>query len=234
MHHHFNPRSLAGATGWDYMQGLLDHISIHAPSRERLFVGVAKRYISRISIHAPSRERHRKNVTMSLNVIFQSTLPRGSDALKGRIVTGMDISIHAPSRERRFCFSSIARPDCISIHAPSRERQQKQDTVLSFADFNPRSLAGATFNWTQEKERAAISIHAPSRERQAHILSARNHHNFNPRSLAGATLSGKSLEIAKSISIHAPSRERRRGTAWLRKLRRISIHAPSRERPQSS
>ena len=54
---HFNPRSLAGATGngFDFARLLI------------------------ISIHAPSRERQRTLASSYVNVIFQSTLPRGSD-----------------------------------------------------------------------------------------------------------------------------------------------------------
>ena len=53
---------------------------------------------------------------------FQSTLPRGSDVDNFNVDRFTDISIHAPSRERRPALSPSA----------------------SSADFNPRSLAGAT------------------------------------------------------------------------------------------
>ena len=53
----FNPRSLAGATVFDY---------------------IAVRSCD-ISIHAPSRERPRRRKKASASALFQSTLPRGSD-----------------------------------------------------------------------------------------------------------------------------------------------------------
>ena len=76
----FNPRSLAGAT---------------VPLRQHF-----EQFC--ISIHAPSRERH-LTVPLSIrqHLIFQSTLPRGSDALRYDILRVLvKISIHAPSRER--------------------------------------------------------------------------------------------------------------------------------------
>ena len=98
---HFNPRSLAGATALCYGFFTCEDISIHAPSRERQRLG-----------HDDIKTK-----------LFQSTLPRGSDADKHkrllshnyfnpRSLAGAtallhdlpllaDISIHAPSRERR-------------------------------------------------------------------------------------------------------------------------------------
>ena len=100
--------------------------------------------------------------------------------------------------------------DAISIHAPSRERLVKttakalatrfQSTlphgsdvpvilmIFTTADFNPRSLTGAT---------------------QDGCRTHPGHSDFNPRSLTGAT-TPRNLCIGLSvISIHAPSRERR-------------------------
>ncbi len=39
-----------------------------------------------------------------VNMQFQSTLPHGSDAVNILIVQYLSISIHAPSRERLLCF----------------------------------------------------------------------------------------------------------------------------------
>ena len=53
----FNPRSLAGATTLlEVLQGGV-YISIHAPSRERLYSYQTVILTVKISIHAPSRER---------------------------------------------------------------------------------------------------------------------------------------------------------------------------------
>ena len=141
----FNPRSLAGATGW----------AVIRPS------------CTRISIHAPSRERHACRAIFISPLQFQSTLPRGSDRYKTSSWKRQIISIHAPSRERlggvpkskiMFLISihapSRERPirhlsynqrEDISIHAPSRERPQSLLIHHSNHHFNPRSLAGATY-----------------------------------------------------------------------------------------
>ena len=78
-------------------------------------------------------------------VPFQSTLPRGSD----RICTAEDvrasISIHAPSRERLSIGTDDVGDDAISIHAPSRERPENKKDAQLLRYFNPRSLAGATY-----------------------------------------------------------------------------------------
>ena len=101
------------------------------------------------------------------NIIeFQSTLPCGSDYL---IVTGQGDT------------------KSISIHAPLRERQRRPADSLLRRYFNPRSLAGATYNYQHRYQWAMISIHAPLRERL----------QISQVSLTGA-----------AISIHAPLRER--------------------------
>ena len=54
-------------------------ISIHAPSRERQTFSSVKYLCLLISIHAPSRERLTFVAFFNGNIIFQSTLPHGSD-----------------------------------------------------------------------------------------------------------------------------------------------------------
>ena len=125
---------------------------------------------------------------LSTNIIFQSTLPRGSDNVQSKY--GEEAAIFQSTLPRGsdkilFCFSCCFS---ISIHAPSRERLLRlpivrhrlpfQSTLPRGSDkarerhfcyqinFNPRSLAGATFTGK---------------------LTIRNKINFNPRSLAGAT-----------------------------------------------
>ena len=98
----FNPRSLTGATfdGWCQWEQL-HQISIHAPLRERL-----KLWLSFIRF-----------------MIFQSTLPCGSDAAVAKsLASCKPISIHAPLRERRFEQLELVKTNAISIHAPLRER----------------------------------------------------------------------------------------------------------------
>ena len=165
---YFNPRSLTGAT---FLPGCFKQIafsisihapsrerrlsranthfllgiSIHAPSRERLQAHWLPDFRSSISIHAPSRERLTTCCAIFTSIIFQSTLPHGSDAktrfiltaktyFNPRSLTGatvskvsftrqLKISIHAPSRERQNIPLLASSDVLISIHAPSRERQ---------------------------------------------------------------------------------------------------------------
>ena len=163
---------------------------------------------------------------LSLQLLFQSTLPRGSDLNTQSNGGWISISIHAPvprqvqrcfhfnprslagatnGRRRCFCFGRI------SIHAPSRERPKHELTRLGIG---------------------YISIHAPSRERLIVIAVIVGNYNFNPRSLAGATMTADYEEFLTPISIHAPSRERQITTTSMATTPVISIHAPSRERRQ--
>ena len=121
---HFNPRSLTGAT----------------------IICFYKSAVSRISIHAPSRERRRFMRKVILMMIFQSTLPRGSDSW----------------------------------------------VIAKFgtdANFNPRSLAGATFRSCTLQGLYLFQSTLPRGSDQIPFY----HHHF-----------------LGNISIHAPSRERLR------------------------
>ena len=80
---------------------------------------------------------------------------------------------------------------------------------LSYGDFNPRPLAGAT--WASCPSDLSSSY-------------------FNPRPLAGATLDQIFLSWGHGISIHAPLRGRRRGFYNATTIAWISIHAPLRGR----
>ena len=98
---YFNPRSLAGATIRDKSIEYRDKISIHAPSRERPAV---------ISL-------------ISRPCVFQSTLPRGSDALslrRWKLLTAFQSTL--PRGSDVTCFYIFCTVKPISIHAPSRER----------------------------------------------------------------------------------------------------------------
>ena len=119
---YFNPRSLAGATRDNPKPKSTQHISIHAPSRERQRI---------LDVAKPAEQ-------------FQSTLPRGSDLVQPPSFCVISISIHAPSRERLLFPANKVYLLTISIHAPSRERPRTAALLLRNQHFNPRSLAGAT------------------------------------------------------------------------------------------
>ena len=147
---------------------------------------------------------------LTVSLLFQSTLPRGSDLIIGPHATITQISIHAPSRERPILTTFSPHSHNISIHAPSRERLILFLMNGFVTNFNPRSLAGAT-RYIDHKGDLQ--------------------HHFNPRSLAGATFKGSKCflnrfifqstlprgsddvmpsgnKLCIFISIHAPSRER--------------------------
>ncbi len=128
--------------------------------------------------------------TFGLTLIFQSTLPCGSDTK---------------------ATTTFATTATISIHAPLRERHQSNYYIRYYCYyFNPRSLTGATYCLLCDTARqlyfnprslAGATLALPSR------LYLPVH--FNPRSLAGATISHSSANVwSASISIHAPLRER--------------------------
>ena len=119
----FNPRSLAGAT-----------------QNPTLLLSTAT-----ISIHAPSRERPRLMIGLYAVSIFQSTLPRGSDArntackstcsnFNPRSLAGATSSLYVVVDASVFQSTLPRGSDCshffihilikISIHAPSRERRK--------------------------------------------------------------------------------------------------------------
>ena len=61
--------------------------------------------------------------------------------------------------------------------------------ISGLLNFNPRSLAGATYASEIVTDPEHILIHAPLRERHAYALQyIRLALDFNPRSLAGATM----------------------------------------------
>ena len=122
-------------------------------------------------------------------MIFQSTLPYGSDCISICSAAMQQISIHAPLRERPKQRCKFALDQLISIHAPLRERLTSSMLIIRKKHFNPRSLTGAT---------------SPD----ARCRSYRS--DFNPRSLTGATFYWpQRFRQRWEISIHAPLRERR-------------------------
>ena len=184
----FNPRSVAGATAGIGVTPGTPIISIHAPLRERLHALEAQAKDAIISIHAPLRERLKSRLILPSVLVFQSTLPCGSDKAVFDCDMAYEISIHAPLRERLLLLSrqiitlafqstlpcgsdeakeKILKHRQISIHAPLRERRLKKGSFEVIKKyFNPRSLAGATLACKADDKILAISIHAPLRERR--------------------------------------------------------------------
>ena len=75
----FNPRSRKGAT-FNTLNFFMEDKNFNPRSRKgATWNDIFYSRFYRISIHAPARERHTHNSTISVNLIFQSTLPQGSD-----------------------------------------------------------------------------------------------------------------------------------------------------------
>ena len=80
----FNPHSHEGATHNQKQKHALIPISIHTPTRERLEKRIDRMRFEFISIHTPTRERRFIILSDRLKpILFQSTLPRGSDLIRG-------------------------------------------------------------------------------------------------------------------------------------------------------
>ena len=141
---------------------------------------------------------------------FQSTLPRGSDA------------VHTSDNVALCYFNPRSLTGATALLVcPQPHRQSFQSTLPYESNLNTQSNGG----WISE-----ISIHAPLRERPASngtlsrtqkFQSTLPHGsdlprdnfnltagNFNPRSLTGATRQSDSDRESICISIHAPLRER--------------------------
>ena len=162
-------------------------ISIHAPSRGRLF--------------CPLMIYHRKR--------FQSTPPHGGDETLFVMIVTMLISIHAPSRGRLQIDDPVQQQRAISIHAPSRGRlinfcilnlQEKfqstpphggdkdsHPTQTVYINFNPRPLTGATAVNFILAFFSLFQSTPPHGGDMSFSTLAPFCCNFNPRPLTGAT-----------------------------------------------
>ena len=183
---YFNPRPLAGATGWLW---LLDHFC-------------------RISIHAPLRGRPVGVLAKLSCILFQSTPPCGGDMLNPIWMMMVRYFNPRPLAGATVTVMESLKALLISIHAPLRGRRCFMHSCTHSIDFNPRPLAGATpapgagmerpgFQSTPpcggddaSKPHCApmpISIHAPLRGRHHRLRPGAAFFYFNPRPLAGAT-----------------------------------------------
>ena len=127
----------------------------------------------------------------------------------GSCVPAQPISIHAPLRERRTAAGVNLVVSLFQSTLPCGSDAPFLYLNSGYADFNPRSLAGAT----GKTKVLIVSIT-----------------HFNPRSLAGATGLYLRSKRHEKISIHAPLRERPYPFCFTCFPLTISIHAPLRER----
>ena len=135
---------------------------------------------------------------------FQSTLPYGSDVTNARTTRHIDIS----------------------IHAPLRERHRLTECRASWPYFNPRSLAGATWQSKKCKPNGKFQSTLPRGSDGSNSVQRSIACYFNPRSLAGATPQRQLSPLPIRISIHAPSRERLMGLLIKRLYRKFQSTLP--------
>ena len=141
----FNPRSLTGATS------------------ARLALSAVRLNFNPRSLTGAT------TLTLPLiltSVLFQSTLPYGSDPILRNDAILSTISIHAPLRERPQRCTAAGNTAEFQSTLPYGSDNCVTGCYAKFTNFNPRSLTGAT----PQKARAniayiLISIHAPLRER---------------------------------------------------------------------
>ena len=188
-------------------------ISIHAPLRERLGAVVFFFYNLFISIHAPLRERLVFHLLVDfsynfnprslagatlwyvaqtiLQLLFQSTLPCGSDSILALMSLGISYfnprslagatAFSKGKTDLTYYFNPRSLAGATSIFARNVSLQ---------SNFNPRSLAGATS--TRLILCFAISVFQSTLPRGSDlklIILLLILAYFNPRSLAGATRS---------------------------------------------
>ena len=143
---HFNPRPLAGATPGGGICPRFLWISIHAPLRGRLR-GADENpegiyFNPRPLAGATTGPPHPWNSRSYFN-------PRplaGATVIDYCLFQFDIISIHAPLRGRHRKEGNRMKGRWISIHAPLRGRRGSATTMPGRSYFNPRPLAGATYN----------------------------------------------------------------------------------------
>ena len=119
-----------------------------------------------ISIHAPSRERQSALIKQFGKLVFQSTLPRGSDSFGW--FAGDMLNNFNP---RSLAGATQGVLSCVLLLVFQSTLPRGSDPYYPYYPkalfyFNPRSLAGATGKVEAITGYEWISIHAPSRERQ--------------------------------------------------------------------
>ena len=162
----FNPRPLAGATGYVATEEGKRIFQSTPPCGGDSWIGRTCFRLSR----------------------FQSTPPCGGDPKIVQQEIKAPISIHAPLRGRPGGGRQRQNHGAISIHAPLRGRRMankilpcgaefqstppcggdegKRSVGINVNNFNPRPLAGATNDDSRYFNKRTISIHAPLRGRQ--------------------------------------------------------------------
>ena len=125
---------------------------------------------------------------MSAKMVFQSTLPHGSDLGMFDLADVLLISIHAPSRERLDVVYTISLDTYFNPRSLTGATPRRCQSWLWRYHFNPRSLTGATTSGTFIPTLDLFQSTLPHGSDSSHTGKQRTVHDFNPRSLTGATI----------------------------------------------
>ena len=117
----FNPRTREGCDAIDDLEKDHPQVSIHAPARGATWSNVTYSFPVSVSIHAPARGATTVTPNPFIDIMFQSTHPRGVRLTQDE---GVDIiravSIHAPARGATKLIKFSVYQNQVSIHAPAR------------------------------------------------------------------------------------------------------------------
>ena len=134
-----------------------DKISIHAPARGATWRNLYRCDQIAISIHAPARGATQMHLKTVVQILFQSTRPRGARQIV-RDIFGTVKSFQstrprgARQRGNRYC----SRRAIISIHAPARGATWALGSPSAYAFyFNPRAREG------RDRKSSLAPIHMP-------------------------------------------------------------------------
>ena len=168
---------------------------------------------------------------LSVNMQFQSTLPRGerpngffhyqlttnfnprshegSDAIGFGVGVASFISIHAPTRGATQVPPEVKTAITISIHAPTRGATEYDDAKAKkiLISIHAPTRGATSLKLDNGRVLSCISIHAPTRgATSTNEAYVQGYNDFNPRSHEGSDLHPSEAPAHKAISIHAPTR----------------------------
>ena len=135
-----------------------------------------------VSIHAPVWGATKKNLSMTLDTLFQSTHPCGVRRLVVKTNEQGIVSIHAPVWGATSTSDHFINEPSVSIHAPVWGATSSFARAKTHQSFNPRTRVGCD------------AWHGQSRKPPG----------FNPRTRVGCDIANAASRQIPKVSIHAP------------------------------
>ena len=186
-----------------------------------------------VSIHAPARMRHDFQYILSNEFMFQSTHPRGCDAVHWMSYYAINC-FNPRTREDATCERlAISDGQRVSIHAPARMRRGinfEAEEAIKFQSTHPRGCDA----WSRACFCGMVqsSFNPRTREDATGLKKPQHYYfwRFNPRTREDATGETVIYPNINTVSIHAPARMRPQLLLLLLLPLLVSIHAPARMR----